>query len=187
MDESVLWAIAIGAGVLGLLLLAMAGAVAVYWNTVARKPKRVTSADKTQSHAGDVAATARERSPASSSKPQPTIGSSPWLWVKAWLFAILHAGTVSVVMGGVTLFEDLSKASDEIQSAGTVTFPKQLLPGTLVGPTSRERLSQSSDDSAKAEGSHEAGEPGRTGAASADGPGWEVVDLVSEVGADSRR
>ena len=175
MDESVLWAIAIGAGALGLLLLAVAGAVAVYWNAVARRPKRVA---KSQPRGGDLAAAKQGRSPANSSQAQPAPANSPWLWVKAWLFALFHAGTVSLVMGGITFFQDLAKASDEIQSAGTVTFPKQLLPGTLSGSTSRRRLSQLPKDASKTEGDAEVGEPG---AASGDTSGWEVVDLVNEV------
>lgn len=185
MEESVLWAIAIGTGALGLLLLAVAGAVAVYWNTVARRPKGVASVDKSQSPLGDLAATRKERSPVSSSKPQPTTANTPWLWIKAWLFALFHAGTVSLVMGGVTFFEDLAKASAEITSAGTVTFPKQFLPGTLSGSAYRERLSQPSDDSSKTKSAAEVEEPGQTGAASSDVSGWEVVDRVNEVAAGS--
>ena len=183
MDDSVLWAVAIGAGVLGLLLLIVAGAVAVYWNAVMRRPRRGASADRPPSHAGDLAA-AGKRSPASSSTAQTVTATikGPWLWIKAGLFALFHAGTVSVVLGGITFFEDLAKASDEIQSAGTVTFPKQLLPGPLSGPTARRRLSRPSADSSKAENDAAAGEPGQPGTASADGAGWEVVDLVNEMG-----
>ena len=186
MEESVLWAVAIGTGVLGLLLLAVAGAVAAYWSTVARRPRRVASIDKAQPRGGDLASTGKGRSSANPSEAQPAPVNSPWLWIKAWLFALFHAGTVSLVMGGVTFFEDLAKASAEITSTGTVTFPKQLLPGTLSGSASRERLSQPSGDSSKAEVDAKVGEPGRTGAASADEAGWEVVDLVNEVGVGSR-
>jgi hypothetical protein len=179
MDESVLWAIAIGTGVLGLLLLAVAGAVAVYWHLVARKPQEAR-------YAGDLATAETERSPAGSSKTQPTTTNSPWLWIKAWIFALLHAGTVSVVMGGVTFFQDLAKASEEIQTTGAVTFPKQLLPGTLSDSTSREQLSQPSKDSSKATKAAKAGERGRPGTASDNVSGWEVIDLVNEAVADGR-
>ena len=64
---------------------------------------------------------------------QPVLANSGWLWVKAWIFAVLHATTVSLVVGGMTFFEDLAKASTEIQQEGRVSFPKQLLPGTIAG------------------------------------------------------
>jgi len=185
MDNSVLWAVAIGTGVLGLLLLVVAGAVAVYWNAVMRRPRRRAS-DRSPSHAGDIAA-AGKRSPASSSTAQTVTMTikGPWLWIKAALFALFHAGTVSVVLGGITFFEDLAKSSEEIQSTGAVTFPKQLLPGPLSGPTARRRLSRPSADS-KVEDNAAAGEPGQPGTASADGAGWEVVDLVNEMGTGRR-
>ena len=172
MDESVLWAIAIGTGVIGLLLLAVAGAAAIYWNVVARRP-RGTAFDRSQSRAGNLAA-AGERSPVGShgSYTAPTVSTpSPFLWIKAWVFALFHAGTVSMVLGGITFFEDLAKASTEIQSTGTVTFPKQLLPGPLSNPTNRKRLSESSGDPSKG------GEPGPD-----DTSGWEIVDRVNEMG-----
>ncbi len=173
MEESVLWAIAIGTGILGLLLLAVAGAVAVYWNFIARTPKAAR-------HAGDLATAGTERVPASPSQAQPTTINSPLLWIKAWLFALLHAGTVSVVMGGVTFFQDLAKSSEEIQTTGVVTFPKQLLPGTLSDSTSRERLSQPSKKSAKT------GERKRPGTPPDNTSGWEVIDLVNEAVNDNR-
>ncbi len=177
MDDSVLWAIAIGTGVIGLLLLAVAGGAAIYWNVVARRP-RGAAFDNPQSRAGDLAA-AGERSPAGSpagSHTTPTMSTpGPLLWIKAWVFDLFHAGTVSVVMGGITLFEDLAKASEEIQSTGTVTFPKQLLPGPFSSPTNSKRLSKPSGDSSKA------GEPDPD-----DTSGWEIVDRVNEMNSDRR-
>ncbi|MCP4543355.1 MAG: hypothetical protein GY832_40090 [Chloroflexi bacterium] len=173
MNESVLWVIAIGTGILGLLLLAVAGGVAVYWNFIARKPKEAP-------YTGNLATAGTERVPANAPPAQPTTGNNPLLWIKAWLFAILHAGTVSVVMGGVTFFQDLAKSSEEIQTTGIVTFPKQLLPGTLSDSASRERLSQPSKDSPKAEKRR------RPGKASDHTPGWEVIDLVDEAVSDNR-
>ncbi len=165
MDDSMLWAVALGSGIFGLLLLAVAGVVALYWKTEMRG-----SAGAASAAAGVTAA--------DSSNAQPATTRSPWLWVKAWLFALLHAGTVSLVLGGITLFEDLVKASDEIQRTGTVTFPKQLLPGTLSTPASRKRLSQPSGDSSEMEDIEveELDQPGTTG--------WEVVDMVSETDAE---
>ncbi len=196
MDDSVLWATALWSGVLGLLLLAVAGVVAVYLNTRARKARDVDSADTSQSHARDAAPADRTRPPAGSSNAQRATVRSPWTWVKAWFFAFVHAGTVSLVLGGITFFEDLAKASDEIQRTGAVTFPKQLLPGTLSGPTSLRRLSQPSGDLSRSDDHrsddlrHEAtgadveGEGlEQPGAPPPDAVGWEVVGLVNEVSA----
>jgi hypothetical protein len=172
MGDSVLWAVALGSGAFGLLLLTVAGAVALYWKINAPGSRGVASA------AGDVADTGKTPPPADFSNAQPTITGSPWLWIKAWLFALLHAGTVSLVLGGITFFEDITKASDEIQRTGTVTFPKQLLPGTLSTSTSRKRLSQPSGDSSETEDvkGEELDQPGAAR--------WEVVDLVNEVGVE---
>lgn len=179
MDESVLWAIAIGTGVLGLLLLAVAGAVAVYWNLVARRPQGAP-------YAGDLATAGKDRSPASSSKAQPAPTNTALLWVKAWLFALFHAGTVSLVMGGVTFFQDLAKSSEEIQTTGTVTFPKQLLPGTLSDSTARKQLSRPAGNPSKATKAAKAGKAGQPKTTSGNTSDWEVVDLVNEVVSDSR-
>jgi hypothetical protein len=178
MDNSVLWVVALGSGVLGLLLLAVAGAVVVYWNAGARRPREMASADDPQSHDGDIATAEKKRSPASSSNAQPATASSPWLWIKAWLFALFHAGTVSLVLGGITFFEDLAKASEEIQTAGTVTFPKQLLPRTVTGPTSLKRLSQPPGDPPMAEGGADDSEQDQPGPSPPGAAGWEVVDTV---------
>ena len=172
MDDSVIWAIAVGTGVIGLLLLVVAGAAAVYWNVLVRRPKGAATADRSQSRGGDIAATG-EWSPVDSSpaQPQTVPVQSPLLWIKACIFALFHASTVSIVMGGVTFFEDLAKASDEMKNTGTVTFPKQLLPGPLSNPMSPKRLSHPFKDSSQAE----AGKAG-----SDDASGWEVVDRVGD-------
>jgi hypothetical protein len=154
MDDSVLWTVALGIGGLGFLLLAIAGMVAMCLNIRARRARDAPSAGEPQSHAGDKASTgepqARVSDKASKGKSRLHTGSSRakhkaaggfLAWVKAWVFALLHAGTVSVVLGSITFFEDLARANDEIQRTGTVTFPKQLLPGTLSSPTSRKHLS----------------------------------------------
>ena len=195
MDDSVLWAVALASGAFGLLLLAVGGVVAVYLNTGARGTRDVASADRAQSNAGDVASADKTRSRADSSNAKRTTTKSSWTWIKAWVFALVHAGTVSLVLGGITLFEDLAKASDEIQRTGTVTFPKQLLPGTLSGSASRKRLSQPSRDSPRndhhrsddhqrkaTDDGVEFEDSDRSGASSSDGMMWEVVDLVNEAG-----
>ncbi|MDY7079921.1 MAG: hypothetical protein SXV54_23810 [Chloroflexota bacterium] len=162
MNDSVLWAVALGSGALGLLLLAVAGAVAVYWNTGARGARDTASGDQPRSRGGDITATEKSQPPTSSPNAQPATAGGLWTWVKACVFAFFHAGIVSVVLGGITFFEDLAKASGEIQNTGTVTFPKQLLPGTLSGSASRKSLSQPANASS----------PGATA--------WEVVDMMNE-------
>jgi hypothetical protein len=194
MDDSVLWAVALGTGALGLLLLTVAGAAAMYLNTrtrarrardtasVGRSQARagdLAAADESQARAGDVAPTDESQLRADRSAARRTTAGGFWAWVKAWVFALVHAGTVSLVLGGITFWEDIAKASDEIQRTGTVTFPKQLLPGTLPGPlggsASRKRLSQPSGDS------EDADQPDAPPHAAA---GWEVVDLPKEADAD---
>ena len=169
MDDSMLWAIAVGTGVIGLLLLGVAGAAAVYWNFLVRRPRGPASADRSQSRGGDIAATG-EWTPVDTSttaQPQTVPVQSPLLWIKACIFALFHASTVSIVMGGVTFFEDLVKASEEMKNEGTVTFPKQLLPGPLSNPMSPKRLSHPFKDSSQAKDA-------------ADPSGWEVVDRVGD-------
>lgn len=129
MSDTVLWVIAVGSGLLGLLLLMLAGAVALYWKVAAPTPPR-----KPQS-GGTIAAGGEHRPVATSAA-----GGGPWLWVKACIFAIVHAGTVSLVLGGITFFEDIARASDEIQRSGTVNFPRQLLPGALSEASANRRL-----------------------------------------------
>jgi hypothetical protein len=192
MDDSVLLAVALGTGALGLLLLTVAGAVAMYLNTRARRAKSTASvdrpqaraedlaaADESQARAGDVASTGASQLRAGLSAARRTSTGGFWAWVKAWVFALVHAGTVSLVLGGITFWEDIAKASDEIQRTGTVTFPKQLLPGTLPGSlggsASRKRLSQSSDDL------EDLDQPDAPPHAA---EGWEVVDLPEEADAD---
>ena len=163
MNESELWAIALGTGMLGLLLLTMAGAIAMVLSIRARRARDAAFAGKSQtntevadaggkpqSRADDVSPTGESQSRAQLPEPKRAVGGGFWPWVKAWIFALVHAGTVSAVLGGITFFEDLAKAGEEIQRSGTVTFPKQLLPGTLAGAVrpaaTRKRLSQPSDD-----------------------------------------
>jgi hypothetical protein len=181
MNDSELWAVALGIGMLGLLLLTIAGAVAMYLNIRAQRARGAASAGKSRSNAGDAASAAKSQSRtgdvASTDRSQPRAGGGFWAWVKAWIFALVHAGTVSVVFGGITFFEDLAKAGQEIQRTGTVTFPKQLLPGTLAESTSRKRLSRPADDL------EDRDQPSGT---PPDPAGWEVVDLLDEVEAGGK-
>jgi hypothetical protein len=178
MDESLLWVVAFGTGALGLLLLVVAGAVAIVLKTVTRAPRRGSPVKEPRSRA-----TARQAPPTGDAEMPPVVSGGPWLWIKAWIFAVFHASIVSLVLGGITFFEDLAKASEEIHNTGRVTFPKQLLPGQLSGSVSQKRLTQSSDDSAQTESDDVKKLDGPD--ASAPGvPGWEVVNLVGDVGAE---
>jgi hypothetical protein len=174
MDDSVLWAVALGVGMFGLMLLTIAGAIAVYWNTIVRRPEKDTGSDEAESRPGKITTAEKKQSPARPVAEQPVPVSSPWLWVKAWLFAVLHAATVSLVVGGITLFEDLANASTEIQREGRVSFPKQLIPGAISGPgASRKRLLRPSGGSSEAGDTPEAG---RLDQPVSEEEGWEVVD-----------
>jgi hypothetical protein len=193
MNESELWAVALGTGMLGLLLLTMAGAIAMVLSIRARRARdaafagksqantKVTDAgDKSQSRTDDVPPTGKSRSRAKLPETKRAVGGGFWPWVKAWIFALVHAGTVSVVLGGITFFEDLAKAGDEIQRSGTVTFPRQLLPATLAGSATRKRLSQPSDDAVTPyEDLDRPADP------PPDTEGWEVVDLLEEADTDA--
>jgi hypothetical protein len=205
MDDSVLWAAAFLVGALGLSLLIIGGVAAMYLSTDARKGRGAASSKSSPSLSGD--ADSGDESPSSrgngaaaeeagsrvdSPDVQRAATGGLWTWIKAGLFAVLHAGTVSLVLGGITFFEDLAKASDEIQSSGTVTFPKQLLPGALYGPASRKRLSHPAGNSMEDEehpGDGRRYDEPEDGAGNADvdqsgASGWEVVDLVGEAGAE---
>jgi len=180
MDESTLWAVAIGIGLLGLVLLAVGTLAAVYWSAAKNGAGRASSAathrpqEKSAAGAGDPKSRAGEVASAGESSPrapspgvgQP-VGGGFLAWVKAWIFAFIHASTVSLVLGGITFFDDMARANDEIQRTGTVSFPKQLLPGTVTGSAVRKRLSQPSD------GTSEKPQPL---AESSEAAGWEVVD-----------
>ena len=185
MDDSVLWAVALGSGALGLLLFTFAGVVAVILNGRARRAVGVAAADESQSRAGDVASTDKSQPRVASSSAKTATAGGFWIWIKAWVFAAVHAGTVSLVLGGITFFEDLARASDDIQRTGTVTFPKQLLPGTLTGPSSRRLLSRPSDDLSRSDDSGDTSDdvPGAPSPGSAE---WEVVNLPDEVDAGER-
>jgi len=186
MDDSVIWAVALGSGALGLLLFTFAGVVAVILNARARRAVGVAAADESQSRAGDVASTDKSQPRVASSSAKPAAAGGFWIWIKAWVFAAVHAGTVSLVLGGITFFEDLARASDDIQRTGTVTFPKQLLPGTLTGPSSRRLLSRPSGDLSGSGDSDATGDdvPAAHSPGSAE---WEVVNPPDEVDAGERR
>ena len=176
MGDSVLWFVALGAGAIGLVLLAVAVAAAIYVNIKTHGAEGGTSADEPQSESETADSTNESEGHASSSDSEQASIGGFWAWVKAWIFAVVHAGTVSLVVGGITFFEDLSKAGEEIERTGTVTFPKQLLPGPLSGSVSRKRLARPSND---------VGNPEQSDTPSKDTAGWEVVDLLEETDAGS--
>ena len=76
----------------------------------------------------------------------------------------------------VTIFGTArAKAGDEIQRTGTVTFPKQLLPGPLAESMSRKRLARPSDN--PSEELDKLDQPERP---SRDASGWEVVERLED-------
>lgn len=173
MDESTLWAVAIGIGLLGLVLLAVGTLAAVYWSAATNGAREGSSAGKPRpqekgaARAGKPKPQAGEMARAPSPGVGQPIGGGFLAWVKAWIFAFIHASTVSLVLGGITFFDDMARANEEIQRTGTVSFPKQLLPGTVTGSAVRKRLSQPSDS---------ASEKPQPADESSDAAGWEVVD-----------
>ncbi len=188
MDDSVLWAVALGIGTLGLLFLSVAVVVAIYLNVRARRAgppdsvegsqaqtERVVSTDRPQPQGEDTAQTGGPGVRMGAADAEHPRGGGFWPWVKAWIFAVAHAGTVSVVLGGVTFFEDMARASEEIRRTGTVAFPKQLLPGALVGSSSHKPLNEPSDDLEKLD------QPDGTSKRAA---GWTVVDMLEEASSD---
>lgn len=191
MDDLVLWAMALGIGVLGLLLLAVAGLAAVYLNVGRREARAGHAAGESPVRARDVPAADRAQAHAQPSHAVRNSSVRIWTWIKAAVFAFIHAGAVSFVLGGVTFFEDLVRASDEMQDTGTVTFPRQLLPGTLSGANARKPLSQSSGDSLASQyqrynvSSDRLGDLDRPGPPPPETLGWEVVDLMEEADSDA--
>jgi len=181
VDESVIWTIALWSGALGILLLTVAGVAALYVSISAHGARDEASTDQSQSSAKDGASTEETASPDSSSSKERAAGGGFWAWVKAWVFAVVHAGTVSLVLGGITFFEDISKASEEIQQTGTVTFPKQLLPETLTGSASRKLLSRPSGNSAPSDDDRSAATDEAPGTPAPDSAEWQVVNLPEGV------
>jgi hypothetical protein len=172
MSDTTLWAIALSVGVLGLLLVLVAGIAAISATARARR--------------------SRER-PASPD-PQPRVtgpsevhsSGGSWVWLKAGVFAFIHAGAVSFVLGGLTFFEDIARANEEIRTTGTVTFPKRLLPKTLVGPDASLPLVPARDGVLTSGGHRASSEsspstnPTRQASANPGSDDWEVVDVVPE-------
>lgn len=173
MNDTTLWAVALGVGALGLVLVVVAGVAAISANARARRSRQAPPALEPQPQA-------------ELSSVDRSGGGGGWLWLKAGVFASIHAGAVSFVLGGLTFFEDIAKANEEIRTTGTVSFPKRLLPKTLSGPEASLPLSRSSDELLANRVRH--ANPGVPERASSDQPtpphpegaDWEVVDVPSE-------
>jgi hypothetical protein len=180
MSDTVLWVLAVGVGVIGFLLLFIAAGVAFFLRSENRDLNARGSApaagraEAPGQTASAQAATGQPDAPAPEypETPAPTpAGGGLWAWIKAWLFASVHAVTVSLVLGAVTFFEDLARASDEIEHTGTVTFPKRLMPGATVQPASPRRLSEPVPPVEDVDPADiELSDPGD----------WEIVDFVQE-------
>ena len=172
MNDSTLGAVALGVGALGLLLVVVAGVAAVSANARARQSRAAPAAPEPQTQA-------------TSTSEVPASGRS-WVWLKAGVFAFIHAGAVSFVLGGLTFFEDIARAHEEIRTTGTVTFPKRLLPKTLAVPDASQPLARVGEELLR-NGGQQARARSQVHADSAEpipsGPGatdWEVVDVVPE-------
>ncbi len=197
MSDMVLWiaALAIGGG--GLLLLGIAAAAAVALRSAGRRSHGGAAASSPpQAAASSSAASATATPVADRSEPDegaaPPAGPestwTPWAWLKACIFAIIHAGAVSFVLGGLTFFEDLVRANSEIRRTGNVSFPPQLLPPSLTSDPATRLLERGSGERragddyqrywAAAEELHERDLPPIETAE------WKVVDILDEAGAD---
>ena len=176
MSDSTLWSIALGVGVLGLLLVVVAGIAAFSANARSRRAR-------------DVPATADPQPQAAPANVR-TVGGG-WLWLKAGVFACIHSGAVSFVLGGLTFFEDIARANEEIRTTGTVTFPKRLLPKALTtGDSTTLQLSRAGAEMASHDGRQgtESGSDRGTAAPptvakpspAAEIADWEVVEIVPE-------
>ena len=184
----ILWIVALGIGGLGLLLLGVAGVAAAAIGS-AERGKRATEAAPPVRRAAV--------SPASSaSRPAGAIGQDApeaapdatgalWAWVKACVFALIHAGVVSFVLGGLTFFEDLVRANGEIRRTGNVSFPRQLLPPSLGGHQPSGALTPADDEALEATYSpryRPAGALRERDLPPISATEWKVVDILDEAG-----
>lgn len=171
MNDEILWIAAIAIGGIGLLLLGIAGIAATTIRSAAqgRRPNPEGTEHQT-------AYTTYENPPAR---------GTFWVWIKAGIFAILHAGVVSVVLGGLTFFEDLVRAGREIRRTGTVSFPPQLLPGGLDGVWTPRLLSGSTEEIPACPHSSR-GYQGRSNFVipSAVSEEWKVMEILDSAGPD---
>jgi hypothetical protein len=136
MNDMILWIVALGIGGLGLLLLGVAGVAAAAISS-AQRGRRATEAAPPARRAAVSPASGAGRPAGAIGQDAPDAAPDAtgtlWAWVKACVFALIHAGVVSFVLGGLTFFEDLVRANGEIRRSGNVSFPRQLLPPSLGG------------------------------------------------------
>jgi hypothetical protein len=202
MSDTLLWSLAIGVGALGLLLLAVAGLVAMLLSgRLGSDPPGIRQRTGAEERVGPT----ELRTPPSGVRAASRIGESEsadgnarapggllLAWLKAWVFAFIHAGAVSFVLGGMTFFEDLVKANEEIRRTGSVSFPRRLLPGAFSGPDPAEALAHRSGEDAS-----EGGRYGRfygqafmgrdqPSISTTETVEWKVVDILDEAGPDGQ-
>jgi len=180
MNEIALWMVALAAAVLGLFLLGVAGIAAAVLNA------HRNAANDEDRAVGSDPGMAEQPSGASEDSlhevSSPTVrGAGIWVWMQAWLFASLHALVVSLVLGAVTFYEDIVQSHREIERTGRVSFPKNLLPGSVIVP-GIHRLSTSGEDYSR----YEAADDGFVGIAQdedlmSEVAEWDVVSLYEDV------
>lgn len=144
MNEIALWVVALTTAALGLLLLGVAGLAAALI-----KARRNAALEEDLVAGPDEASAKETRDGPEDSlhevSPSTARGTGVWLWLQAWLFASLHALVVSLVLGAITFYEDIVQSHREIARTGRVSFPKNLLPGSMV-VSARNRLVRSGED-----------------------------------------
>ena len=193
MNDMMLWIVALGIGGAGLLLLGLAGVAAVAIRSAASSRSQSDQAASTVPQPAGAFSPAPADQPSSAAMRAPATGElpgrgGPWVWFKACVFALIHAVAASFVLGGLTFFEDLVRANDEIRRRGTVSFPPQLLPPSLAGTAASGSLAQPVEE--LADGTHRqryrtaAGELRERDLPPIDTSKWEVVDILDEAGPD---
>ena len=179
MDEVALWTVALTTAALGFLLLAIAGVAAVLFRSPRTADQSLDTAASTESHTHE-AASGGSGGVVNEAAASASMGRHVWVWLQACVLASLHAVVVSLVLGVVTFYEDIVLAHDEIRRTGSVSFPKNLLPGSIVAPF-RHRLSNPEEDYSR----YEAAEDGFTSLSRDDVSmhevmDWEVVTVSEE-------
>jgi hypothetical protein len=185
VNDMMLWIVALGIGGAGLLLLGLAGVAAVALRSAAaRRAQSDYAAPTTAQQTATVSSSPQDQPLSASAMEGLRGGAGPWIWLKACIFALVHALTASFVLGGLTFFEDLVRANDEIRRTGGVSFPAQLLPPSLAGtagPGSREELPDGAHHQHYRTSAQELRERDLP---PIDTDKWEVVDILDEAGPD---
>jgi hypothetical protein len=178
MDEVALWTVALATAALGLLLLAVAGVTAAILKS--RRQDDLDHEDATDSKLQPQEQTdIGSDHVADGASPVPK-GGGVWVWFQACVFATLHALVVSLVLGIVTFYEDIVQAHDDIQRTGRVSFPKNLLPGS-VSPPAGPRLSRLEEDCSRYEVADDGFISLQNEGAMSGVTDWDVVTLHEDV------